>query len=87
MPQPTLFAWLRRGRLRGHQVPHAAHSLWLIHTNAQDLEQLQAWRAAAQAERQIGQGLRADLAHLEDAPMARVLENLKVQGVSEETGQ
>jgi DNA invertase Pin-like site-specific DNA recombinase len=51
MPQPTLFAWLRRGRLRGRQVPHAAHSLWLIHADAQDLEQLQAWRAAARAER------------------------------------
>jgi hypothetical protein len=51
MPQPTLFAWLRRGRLRGRQVPHAAHSLWLIHADAQELEQLQAWRAAARAER------------------------------------
>lgn len=49
MPQPTLFAWLRRGRLRGRQVPHAAHSLWLIQADAQDLEQLQAWRAAARA--------------------------------------
>ena len=33
----------------------------------------------------IGQGLRADLARLEDAPIARLLEHLKVQGVSEET--
>jgi hypothetical protein len=33
----------------------------------------------------IGQGLRADLVRLEDAPMARLLENLKAQGVSEET--
>ena len=33
----------------------------------------------------IGQGLRADLARLEDAPIARLLENLKAQGVSEET--
>ena len=33
----------------------------------------------------IGQGLRADLARLEDAPMTRLLENLKAQGVSEET--
>ena len=32
----------------------------------------------------IGQGLRADLARLEDAPIARLLENLKAQGVSEE---
>lgn len=51
MPQPTLFVWLRRGRLRGRQVPHAARSLWLIHADAQELEQLQAWRAAARAER------------------------------------
>jgi hypothetical protein len=50
MPQPTLFAWLRRGRLRGRQVPHAARSLWLIHADAQDLAQLQAWRAAVRAE-------------------------------------
>jgi len=33
----------------------------------------------------IGQGLRADLVRLEDAPMTRLLENLKAQGVSEET--
>lgn len=33
----------------------------------------------------IGQGLRADLARLESAPIARLLENLKAQGVSEET--
>ena len=33
----------------------------------------------------IGQGLRADLARLEDVPIARLLENLKAQGVSEET--
>jgi len=33
----------------------------------------------------IGQGLRADLERLEDAPIARLLENLKAQGVSEET--
>ena len=33
----------------------------------------------------IGQGLRADLVRLEDAPIARLLEHLKVQGVSEET--
>ena len=51
MPQPTLFAWLRRGRLRGRQAPHAARSLWLIHADAQDLAQLQAWRAAVRAER------------------------------------
>lgn len=51
MPQPTLFAWLRRGRLRGRQVPHGPRSLWLIQADAQDLIQLQAWRAAAQAAR------------------------------------
>ncbi len=33
----------------------------------------------------IGQGLRTDLARLEDAPINRLLENLKAQGVSEET--
>ena len=33
----------------------------------------------------IGQGVRTDLARLEDAPIARLLENLKAQGVSEET--
>ncbi len=33
----------------------------------------------------IGQGLRADLARLEDAPIVRLLEHLKAQGVSEET--
>ncbi len=33
----------------------------------------------------IGQGLRADLARLEDAPMPRFLENLKAHGVPEDT--
>lgn len=51
MPQPTLFAWLRRGRLRGRQVPHAARSLWLIQADARDLAQLQTWRAAARVAR------------------------------------
>jgi DNA invertase Pin-like site-specific DNA recombinase len=51
MPQPTLYAWLRRGRLHGRQVTHAAHSLWLIQADAPDLEQFQAWRAAAQPGR------------------------------------
>ena len=33
----------------------------------------------------IGQGLRADLARLEDAPITRLLEGLKAQGVPAET--
>ncbi len=33
----------------------------------------------------IGQGLRADLARLEDVPMTRLLENLKAHGVPEDT--
>jgi hypothetical protein len=32
----------------------------------------------------IGQGLRADLERLEDDPMARLIDDLKRQGVSEE---
>ncbi|MCP5197959.1 MAG: recombinase family protein [Gammaproteobacteria bacterium] len=51
MPQPTLFAWLRRGRLQGRQVAHAARLLWLIHADTQELKQLQAWRAAAHTQR------------------------------------
>lgn len=33
----------------------------------------------------IGQGLRADLERLEDTPVSRLLDNLKAQGVPEET--
>ncbi|MBS1221655.1 MAG: hypothetical protein H6R24_2006 [Proteobacteria bacterium] len=33
----------------------------------------------------IGQGLRADLERLDEAPIARLIEKLKDQGVSEET--
>lgn len=33
----------------------------------------------------IGQGLRADLEKLEEAPITKLVENLKKQGVSEET--
>ena len=32
----------------------------------------------------IGQGLRADLERLDEAPIARLIENLKAQGVPEE---
>mgnify|MGYP001768679513 FL=1 len=32
----------------------------------------------------IGQGLRADLERLDEAPIARLVENLKAQGVPEE---
>lgn len=32
----------------------------------------------------IGQGLRADIERLESAPMTRLIENLKAQGVPEE---
>ena len=32
----------------------------------------------------IGQGLRADLEKLESAPIARLIENLKAQGIPEE---
>ena len=33
----------------------------------------------------IGQGLRADLERLDEAPIARLIEKLKARGVSEET--
>ncbi len=53
IPPPTLFAWLRRGRLRGRQVAHGAHVLWLIHADPQDLEQIQVWRTTAPAEQRL----------------------------------
>jgi hypothetical protein len=53
IPPPTLFAWLRRGRLQGRQVAHGAHMLWLIHADTQDLEQIQIWRTTVPAERRL----------------------------------
>jgi hypothetical protein len=51
IPPPTLYAWLRRGRLPGRQVAHATHSIWLIRADAPALEQLRAERTAARAQR------------------------------------
>lgn len=51
IPPPTLYAWLRRGRLPGRQVAHATHSIWLIRADTPALEQLRAERTAARAQR------------------------------------
>jgi len=46
IPQPTLYRWLRRGRLQGRQVIHADHPLWLIQADELELAKLRASRTS-----------------------------------------
>lgn len=46
IPQPTLYHWLRRGRLQGRQVIHADHPLWLIQADELELAKLRASRTS-----------------------------------------
>ena len=47
MPQPTLYAWLRKGRLQARKITSHSHPLWLVKVNESELQQLQALRMAA----------------------------------------
>jgi len=51
MPEPTLYRWLRRGLLNARQVTQQSHPLWLIRTDAAELERLRSRRAAAHSGR------------------------------------
>ncbi len=46
MPEPTLYAWLRKGYLKGRRDTGSSHPLWLIQADATELERLRALRAA-----------------------------------------
>lgn len=46
IPQPTLYAWLRKGELKGRREIQGTRWLWLIHANAAEIERLRALRAA-----------------------------------------
>jgi hypothetical protein len=46
IPQPTLYRWLRRGRLQGRQLIHADHPLWLIQADELELAKLRASRTS-----------------------------------------
>lgn len=40
IPQPTLYSWLRKGRLNARQVPVVGGTLWLIRANRQERARL-----------------------------------------------
>ncbi len=40
MPEPTLYAWLRKGHVKGRRVKVASRTLWLLRANTKELEQL-----------------------------------------------
>ena len=44
IPEPTLYAWMRRGQLKGRKVEVASRSIWLIHVNDREREQLRKQR-------------------------------------------
>jgi hypothetical protein len=46
MPATTLFSWLRKGWIQGHQVERAGQRQWLIWADAGELERLRAQRDA-----------------------------------------
>ncbi len=46
MPQMTLYAWLRKGRLKARRDTSSSHPLWLIQADAAELERLRALRRA-----------------------------------------
>jgi DNA invertase Pin-like site-specific DNA recombinase len=46
MPGVTLYAWLCKGKIKGRQVLVASRSIWLLHADAMELEQLRKQRMA-----------------------------------------
>jgi len=44
MPEPTLYAWLCKGQVKGRQVKVASRSIWLLHADDRELEQLRKQR-------------------------------------------
>jgi hypothetical protein len=46
IPEMTLYAWLRKGRLKARRDTSCSHPLWLIQADAAELERLRALRSA-----------------------------------------
>ena len=46
IPQPTLYAWLRKGQLKARRDTSSSPPLWLIQADAAEIEPLQALRSA-----------------------------------------
>ena len=46
IPQPTLYSWLRKGRLNARQVPVAGGTLWLIRADGEEFVRLRELRHA-----------------------------------------
>lgn len=46
IPEPTLYAWLYKGQLKGRKVKVGSRSIWLIHLDDREQEQLCKQRAA-----------------------------------------
>ena len=40
IPEPTLYAWMRKGQLKGRKVEVSSRSIWLIHVDDREMEQL-----------------------------------------------
>jgi len=45
IPEPTLYAWMRKGQIKGRKVEVDSRSIWLIHVDDRELEQLHKQRA------------------------------------------
>jgi hypothetical protein len=44
IPEPSLYAWMRKGQLKGRKVKVASRVIWLIHVDDRELEQLRKQR-------------------------------------------
>jgi DNA invertase Pin-like site-specific DNA recombinase len=44
MPEPTLYSWIRKGRVRARLQPHGTRSFWLIWADDAELERLRTLR-------------------------------------------
>ncbi len=45
MPEPTLYAWLKKGLIKARQVQANARLVWLLTADADQLEQLRQQRS------------------------------------------
>ena len=46
MPEPTLYAWLKKGLIKARQVKANSRLVWLVTSDAEQLEQLHQQRSA-----------------------------------------
>jgi hypothetical protein len=54
IPQPTLYAWIRQGRLKARQETVSLRRMWLIQADTAECVRLQAWRSTVRPRSSTG---------------------------------